>query len=147
MDVLVDSTKERLLMKRALRLLGFCFLSLVAVVALAGALFGCFIYSPAPALPRLSGTSAKGSIEVDGLNSGRFLDPPEFTVFHDKGNEVNAFDRIEQDLDVRFDRKLARRDRAPEELASIRAAVLHPMLPVRGAGLLVEHPFGHNPDQ
>lgn len=67
MDVLVDSTKERLLMKRALRLLGFCFLSLVAVVALAGALFGCFIYSPAPALPRLSGTSAKGSIEVDGL--------------------------------------------------------------------------------
>jgi Carboxypeptidase regulatory-like domain/TonB-dependent Receptor Plug Domain len=25
-------------------------------------------------------------IEVDGLNSGRFLDPPEFTVFHAKGN-------------------------------------------------------------
>src|ERR1017187_6137556 len=28
-------------------------------------------------------------IEVDGLNTGRFLDPPEFTVFHDKGNEQN----------------------------------------------------------
>ena len=27
-------------------------------------------------------------IEVDGLNTGRFLDPPEFTVFHDKGNEA-----------------------------------------------------------
>ena len=33
--------------------------------------------------------------EVDGLNSGRFLDPPEFSVFHDKGNEENAFDRID----------------------------------------------------
>ena len=26
-------------------------------------------------------------IEADGLNTGRFLDPPEFAVFHDKGNE------------------------------------------------------------
>ena len=26
-------------------------------------------------------------IEVDGLNTGRFLDPPEFVVFHAKGNE------------------------------------------------------------
>ena len=34
-------------------------------------------------------------IEVDGLNSGRFLDPPEFTVFHDKGNEQNVFDRVD----------------------------------------------------
>jgi hypothetical protein len=34
-------------------------------------------------------------IEVDGLNSGRFLDPPEFAVFHDKGNEENAFDRVD----------------------------------------------------
>ncbi|HUD74660.1 MAG TPA: TonB-dependent receptor, partial [Terracidiphilus sp.] len=25
-------------------------------------------------------------IEADGLNTGRFLDPPEFTVFHDRGN-------------------------------------------------------------
>ncbi len=33
--------------------------------------------------------------ELDGLNSGRFLDPPEFTVFHDKGNEQNVFDRID----------------------------------------------------
>jgi hypothetical protein len=34
-------------------------------------------------------------VEVDGMNSGRFLDPPEFTVFHDKGNEQNAFDRMD----------------------------------------------------
>jgi hypothetical protein len=33
--------------------------------------------------------------ELDGLNSGRFLDPPEFVVFHDKGNEQNVFDRID----------------------------------------------------
>ncbi len=34
-------------------------------------------------------------IEVDGLNTGRFLDPPEFSVFHDKGNEQNVFDRVD----------------------------------------------------
>src|ERR1035437_7222436 len=34
-------------------------------------------------------------IEADGLNSGRFLDPPEFAVFHDKGNEQNFFDRVD----------------------------------------------------
>jgi hypothetical protein len=34
-------------------------------------------------------------IEADGLNSGRFLDPPEFQVFHDKGNEQNVFDRVD----------------------------------------------------
>lgn len=34
--------------------------------------------------------------ELDGLNTGRFLDPPEFAVFHDKGNEQNVFDRIDR---------------------------------------------------
>ena len=34
-------------------------------------------------------------IEADGLNTGRFLDPPEFTVFHAKGNEENFFDRVD----------------------------------------------------
>jgi hypothetical protein len=37
-------------------------------------------------------------IEVDGLNTGRFLDPPEFVVFHAKGNEFNVFDRIDRQL-------------------------------------------------
>lgn len=35
-------------------------------------------------------------IEVDGLNTGRFLDPPEFKVFHAKGNEQNVFDRVDR---------------------------------------------------
>jgi hypothetical protein len=34
-------------------------------------------------------------ISANGLNSGRFLDPPEFTVMHDHGNEENLFDRID----------------------------------------------------
>jgi TonB-dependent receptor-like protein len=37
-------------------------------------------------------------ISVSGLNSGRFLDPPEFSVFHDKGNEENLFDRVDYQL-------------------------------------------------
>lgn len=34
-------------------------------------------------------------ISLNGMNSGRFLDPPEFTVMHDKGNEENVFDRVD----------------------------------------------------
>jgi hypothetical protein len=34
-------------------------------------------------------------ISIDGLRSGRFLDPPEFTAIHDKGNEENVFDRFD----------------------------------------------------
>jgi hypothetical protein len=34
-------------------------------------------------------------ISANGLNTGRFLDPPEFTVMHDKGNEENIFDRVD----------------------------------------------------
>jgi len=34
-------------------------------------------------------------IAVNGLNTGRFLDPPEFTVMHAKGNEENIFDRFD----------------------------------------------------
>jgi len=34
-------------------------------------------------------------ISLNGLNSGRFLDPPEFRVVHAKGNEENAFDRLD----------------------------------------------------
>src|SRR5271169_5589118 len=34
-------------------------------------------------------------ISADGLNTGRFLDPPEFVVMHDKGNEENVFDRVD----------------------------------------------------
>ncbi|HEY4842906.1 MAG TPA: TonB-dependent receptor [Terriglobales bacterium] len=37
-------------------------------------------------------------ISVSGLNTGRFLDPPEFAVIHDKGNEENLFDRVDYQL-------------------------------------------------
>ena len=37
-------------------------------------------------------------VSVSGLNTGRFLDPPEFTVLHDKGNEENVFDRVDYQL-------------------------------------------------
>lgn len=32
---------------------------------------------------------------VDGIRSGRFLDTPEFTAFHDIGNNESAFDRFD----------------------------------------------------
>src|SRR5215469_9618673 len=34
-------------------------------------------------------------IALDGLNTGRFLDPPEFRVIHAKGNQENLFDRVD----------------------------------------------------
>ena len=37
-------------------------------------------------------------ISASALNSGRFLDPPEFLVMHDKGNEENIFDRVDFQL-------------------------------------------------
>ncbi len=37
-------------------------------------------------------------ISANGLNTGRFLDPPEFVVMHDKGNEENIFDRVDYQL-------------------------------------------------
>src|SRR5947207_287309 len=37
-------------------------------------------------------------ISANGLNSGRFLDPPEFTVMHAKGNEENLFDSVDYQI-------------------------------------------------
>jgi hypothetical protein len=34
-------------------------------------------------------------VAANGLDTGRFLDPPEFVVMHDKGNEENVFDRFD----------------------------------------------------
>jgi hypothetical protein len=44
------------------------------------------------------GQSWGNFISASGLNTGRFLDPPEFTVMHDKGNEENLFDRVDRRL-------------------------------------------------
>ena len=40
-------------------------------------------------------------ISLNGLNSGRFLDPPEFQVRHAKGNEENVFDRVDYQLSTK----------------------------------------------
>jgi len=40
-------------------------------------------------------------ISVSGMNTGRFLDGPEYQVFHDHGNEESVFDR----LDLKFSDK------------------------------------------
>ncbi len=37
-------------------------------------------------------------IAVDGLNTGRFLDAPEFRILHDHGNQQNVFDRVDYQL-------------------------------------------------
>jgi hypothetical protein len=37
-------------------------------------------------------------ISASGLNTSRFLDPPEFEVMHAKGNEQNLFDRVDFQL-------------------------------------------------
>jgi Carboxypeptidase regulatory-like domain/TonB-dependent Receptor Plug Domain len=37
-------------------------------------------------------------ISASGLQSGRFLDAPEFAVYNDKGNEENFFDRFDYQL-------------------------------------------------
>ena len=34
-------------------------------------------------------------IAINGTNTGRFLDPPEFVVLHAHGNEENIFDRVD----------------------------------------------------
>jgi len=37
-------------------------------------------------------------VSLNGLDTGRFLDPPEFTVMHDKGNQENVFDRVDYQI-------------------------------------------------
>ena len=44
----------------------------------------------------LNGSDHWGNfISFSGLNGGRFLDSPEFTPIHDKGNSESAFDRLD----------------------------------------------------
>jgi len=89
-------------MKRVLRVLRFCLWSLLAIVGLGGALFGYFVYSPAPEVPRLAGTLTKEAIEVDGLTRtyrtyvprGLAKGAPLVVVLHGSG-ENGAQIRIE----------------------------------------------------
>ena len=43
----------------------------------------------------IGGSKWGNFISLNGLNTGRFLDPPEFQVMHSKGNEENSFDRFD----------------------------------------------------
>jgi polyhydroxybutyrate depolymerase len=60
----VHKEESWIAMRKALR---FFLWGLIVVVGLGGALFGYFVYSPAPEVPRLSGKLTKGTIEVGGL--------------------------------------------------------------------------------
>ena len=57
--------------------------------------YGTFGTSNVEAELAYGGKNWGNFISVGGLNTGRFLDPPEFVVFHDKGNEENLFDRVD----------------------------------------------------
>src|SRR5579872_6479318 len=60
--------------------------------------YGSFGTSTAAADLSYGGQNWGNFISVSGLNSGRFLDPPEFVVLHDKGNEENVFDRVDYQI-------------------------------------------------
>ncbi len=60
--------------------------------------FGSFGTSTAGFNMAYGGDKWGNFVSLSGLNSGRFLDPPEFTVLHDKGNEENFFDRVDYNL-------------------------------------------------
>ena len=57
--------------------------------------YGSFGSSNLSAEVAYGGKNWGNFVSANGLNSGRFLDPPEFTVMHDKGNEENVFDRVD----------------------------------------------------
>jgi hypothetical protein len=57
--------------------------------------YGSFGSSNLSANLAYGGASWGNFVAVSGLNSGRFLDAPEFAMFHDKGNEENFFDRVD----------------------------------------------------
>lgn len=60
--------------------------------------YGSFGSSTASVDLSYGGDNWGNFFEIDGLNTGRFLDPPEFAVFHDKGNELNFFDRVDRQV-------------------------------------------------
>ena len=57
--------------------------------------YGAFGTSTAGLDLAYGGTKWGNFVSLDALNSGRFLDPPEFTVMHDKGNQEDLFDRVD----------------------------------------------------
>ncbi len=60
--------------------------------------YGSFGTSNASADVAYGGKNWGNFVSLAGLNTGRFLDAPEFAVVHDKGNEQNFFDRVDLQL-------------------------------------------------
>ena len=57
--------------------------------------YGSFGTSTADANFSYGGPKWGNFISLNGLNTGRFLDAPEFTVMHAKGNQEDVFDRVD----------------------------------------------------
>jgi hypothetical protein len=57
--------------------------------------YGSFGTANVDANLAIGGSKWGNFISASGLNTGRFLDPPEFQVMHSKGNEENGFDRFD----------------------------------------------------
>jgi Carboxypeptidase regulatory-like domain/TonB-dependent Receptor Plug Domain len=57
--------------------------------------YGSFGTSTAGFDVAFGGSKWGNFVAVNGLQSGRFLDPPEFTVMHAKGNQESFFDRVD----------------------------------------------------
>lgn len=80
----------------------FCVKCLAGVVGLAAILFGYFVYTPSPAMPHLSGTLTRASVDVGGLSRtyltyvprGAGRGSPVVLVLHGAG-ESGAQIRIE----------------------------------------------------
>jgi len=98
----------------------------------------------------LGGEKWGNFISANGLNTGRFLDGPEFLVMHDKGNQENIFDRV--------DFKLAGDDTLQLNLGYTRSwfqnpnsfdEQLHPCSPLldacNAAGTVAVNPLNGNP--
>ena len=62
-------------------------------------------------------------ISASGLNSGRFPNPPEFAVFHDKGTEENVFDRVDFQLSRRIPFTSTWDSRAPGSRPRMRSII------------------------
>lgn len=96
-------------MRRVLRFLVYCLLSLLGLGALCGALFAYFVYTPPPEIPHLSGALTKASIEVDGLKRtymtyaprGLAQGAPLVVVMHGSGENAA---RIRAETGYGFDR-------------------------------------------
>jgi Carboxypeptidase regulatory-like domain len=63
--------------------------------------YGSFGSSDLEADVAYGGKNWGNFISANGMDTGRFLDPPEFIVLHDKGNEENFFDRVDFQLSAK----------------------------------------------